>query len=194
MSTCNHEWFEGRCVHCLATVDQADRIAALARDLAAANDESREIRNALAIADHEAMAPIVLRLKNDLAAAQQKNADLNTAFQVTFDRAMALDKDLAAAQAEIALNRNLLQEASVEAAEAKREVVRLEAERDDFKAAYLIVIQERKKAEAEAAAVREQYGRLRDAFHVNMLRAYPELSHADIDAAIDAARGGGNES
>lgn len=50
------------------------------------------------------------------------------------------------------------------------------------------LINERDEARADAVALREQYGRLCDIFRVNMLRAFPDKSHAEIDAAIDAAR------
>lgn len=55
-------------------------------------------------------------------------------------------------------------------------------------AANAALITERDEARADAVALREQYGRLCDIFRVNMLRAFPDKSHAEIDAAIDAAR------
>jgi hypothetical protein len=41
--------------------------------------------------------------------------------------------------------------------------------------------------DAEITRLREENEKLRAAFRVNMLRAFPNMSHEEIDAEIDAA-------
>ena len=69
-----------------------------------------------------------------------------------------------------------------------RRIAALERDLAAAQAANAALITERDEARADAVALREQYGRLCDIFRVNMLRAFPDKSHAEIDAAIDAAR------
>jgi len=93
MKTCNHERFEGRCVDCLATVDQAKCIAQLSADLAAAQSYATTLAVSMHKQHYAEDAPnwqplpdlvglltqidnMYTGLRNDLEAAEVENKRL----------------------------------------------------------------------------------------------------------------------
>ena len=94
------------------------------------------------------------KLEADLAAAQQKNDDLNTAFQITFDRGMEMAKELAASQAELQRMTIKWAPVAIERDEARAASAALISQRDEA------LISE-SRAVAEAAALKAELEKLK---------------------------------
>lgn len=165
-------------------MDTNDRIAALKRDLAQAvqmyTDAAGERDKALAD-----LAAIIVQRDEALIAESKAIADLATAkaqLPAEMQECTIVFKECENGHGWLTAT-NWVQHGCPTC-----ELAAAQAERDDANKECGFRIGERDEARADAVALREQYGRLCDIFRVNMLRAFPDKSHAEIDAAIDAAR------